>query len=322
MRAVLMAWAVLLAGGCADVPDRGAALAAAPEAPRQVPSRGRIERLADFPSRHVAARHIDIWLPAGYPADAPYATLYMHDGQMLYDAAHTWNKQEWQVDEVASRLQEAKQVRPFIVVGVWNSGARRHSEYFPQRPFEMLAADQKAALYATEREPGKPLFAAPVAADAYLRFLVEELKPAIDARYAVHTRRADTFIAGSSMGALISLYALLEYPDVYGGAACLSTHWPGAFNLDDTAIPDAFLAYLGERLPAPGRHRLWFDHGTETLDAWYGKTQVRVDALLAARGWVEPWASSKVYPGTDHSERAWAARLDAPLRFLLGGTAD
>jgi enterochelin esterase-like enzyme len=317
MRAFLIAGAVVLAGGCAGLPADRAAPVTQAEAPLQVPSSGRIERLADFPSRHVPARHVEVWLPEGYPAQAPYAVLYMHDGQMLFDAAHTWNRQEWQVDEVAARLQAQGAARPFIVVGVWNGGARRHTEYFPQRPFGLLAADRQAALHAAEREPGKPLFAAPVASDAYLKFLVTELKPAIDARYAVSPRREDTFVAGSSMGGLISMYALLEYPEVFGGAACLSTHWPGAFDPDDPAIPDAFLAYLGERLPAPGRHRLWFDHGTETIDAWYGKTQVRVDALLAARGWREPWWSSRVYPGTDHSERAWAARLDEPLQFLL-----
>jgi enterochelin esterase-like enzyme len=317
MRAILVAGAVALASGCAGLPTDKAAPAAQAAAPLQVPASGRIERLADFPSHHVPARHVEVWLPDGYPAASPYAVLYMHDGQMLFDASSTWNRQEWQVDEVASRLMAEGQVRPFIVVGVWNGGTRRHTEYFPQRPFGLLAADKQAALYAAEREPGKTLFAAPVSSDAYLRFLVEELKPAIDARFAVSARREDTFVAGSSMGGLISMYALLEHPEVFGGAACLSTHWPGAFDPDDAAIPDAFLAYLGERLPAPGRHRLWFDHGTETIDAWYGKTQVRVDALLATRAWTAPWAMSRVYPGTDHSEQAWAARLDEPLRYLL-----
>ena len=62
-----------------------------------------------------------------------------------------------------------------------------------------------------------------ISSDNYLKFLVDELKPFIDKTYPSLTGRADTFIMGSSMGGLISVYAVAEYPEVYGGAACLSS---------------------------------------------------------------------------------------------------
>jgi enterochelin esterase-like enzyme len=278
---------------------------------------GRIERLADFESSMVPPRRIDVWLPDGYPAHGPYAVVYMQDGQMLFDATTTWNQQEWRVDEVAGALIAAGSVRPFIVVGIGNAGAARHSEYFPQKPFEALDADQQAALLALEREPGKPLFADGVYADRYLRFVVEELKPAIDARFRTHRGPEHTMIMGSSMGGLISLYALTEYPQVFGAAACLSTHWPGIFPQDRNPVPDAFIEYLSTTLPGPAAHRIYFDHGTATLDAAYPQLQQRVDAVMRRKGYDKSNWTTRVFEGAEHTEAAWSARLAEPLRFLL-----
>jgi len=279
---------------------------------------GRIERLVDFPSRHVPSRPIDVWLPIGYPAQAPYAVLYMHDGQMLFDAAITWNKQEWRVDEVAGELIKRERVRPFIVVGIWNAGDERASEYFPQRPLDWLEPAQREALLATPYGDGGRLFGAPVRSDAYLRFLVEELKPYVEAHFEVSPKRDDTFVAGSSLGALISLYALAEYPQVFGGAICMSTHWPGRVgDAPDNPVPAVFLRYIAERFPAAGAHRIWFDHGTKTLDASYADRQREVDELLRAKGYARSRWQTRTYAGAEHSETAWAARLDQPLLFLL-----
>jgi predicted alpha/beta superfamily hydrolase len=302
----------LLCIAATSVPLRAA------DAPVPKVSSGSIERLADFPSVHVPPRHIDVWLPNGYPEGGPYDVLYMHDGQMLFDASQTWNGQEWQVDEVAGALIDAGKLRPFIVVGVWNGGDRRHVEYFPQRPFESLDAAQQATQYAIERDPGKPLYAGKVDSDAYLRFLVDELKPAIDARFRVNPGRAHTFVMGSSMGGLISMYALAEHPKVFGGAACLSTHWPGSFSVDDNPVPDAFHAYLQARFPPAGEHRIYFDYGTATLDALYPPLQRRMDAVIAKKGYGEKDWLTREFPGAEHTEKAWAQRLDVPLRFLFG----
>lgn len=279
-------------------------------------SSGRIERLEAFPSQQVDARNVDVWLPDGYPAAAPYAVLYMHDGQMLFDATQTWNKQEWRADEVASELIKSGKTRPFIIVGVWNNDPYRHSEYFPQKVFASLPKADQARLYAAKRGD-KALFARPVDSDAYLKFLVTELKPHIDQHFAVDPSRDQTMVMGSSMGGLISMYALAEYPEVFGAAACLSTHWAGTFEPDDHAVQQAFYDYLDTRFPAPGSQRIYFDHGDATLDAWYPPLQAEVDRRMRAKGYQFPRMLSLSFPGSDHSEVSWAKRLHVPMQFLL-----
>jgi predicted alpha/beta superfamily hydrolase len=153
--------------------------------------------------------------------------------------------------------------------------------------------------------------------DRYLKFIVKELKPYIDRTYSVKTDRAHTFIAGSSMGGLISMYAICEYPAVFGGAACLSTHWVGTFTLENNPVPDAFITYLRKKLPDPKNHKIYFDCGDQTLDALYPEIQKQVDNVMKNKGFTESNWVTKYFPGEDHSEQAWSKRLHIPLAFLL-----
>jgi enterochelin esterase-like enzyme len=286
-------------------------------------SAGHIDRIGNFQSRYVPARNVDVWLPPGYPAAGKYAALYMHDGQMLFDAAQTWNHQEWRADEAASALIGSGEVPPFIIVGIWHDSAARHSEYFPQKPFESLSRQQRRALYRTRRDASTPLFSGKVYSDRYLKFLVKELKPHIDRHYSVYRDRAHTFVMGSSMGGLISLYALSEYPEVFGGAACMSTHWPGTFSLQDNPVPNALLRYFGPHLPpAAGRHRIYFDHGTATLDALYPPLQRRMDALMRSKDYPSALWQTRVFDGAEHSEKSWSERLHLPMQFLLSSPVE
>lgn len=268
---------------------------------------GTVLRFADVPSRNVLPRNVDVWLPPGYEADTTrtYPVLYLHDGQNQFDPATSFAGVDWGVDEALTSLLAVGAIEAPVVVAVWNTAYRR-PEYMPQRA--VPGAD-------TVRYdiPG----VGPVAglrSDAYLRFLVDELKPFVDARFRTRRGPASTFVMGSSRGGLISAYALAEYPGVFGAAACVSTHWP--------AVDGAAARWLPGALPEPGAHRLYFDHGTETLDAGYAPFQASVDAALAARGW-RPGVDvvSLAFPGADHSERSWRARAHLPLLFLLGERA-
>jgi enterochelin esterase-like enzyme len=242
----------------------------------------------------------------------------MHDGQMLYDAEQTWNKQAWEVDEVMAKLKTAQQIQDVIVVGIWNGGETRHFDYFPQKPFEMLTKKQQDSIYTLERSPGVKLFNGRVSSDNYLKFIVQELKPLIDKKYAVYSDKAHTFIAGSSMGGLISMYAICEYPEVFGGAACLSTHWPGILQVTNNPIPNAFYQYLKLKLPDPKQHKLYFDYGTATLDALYEPLQKEVDQIMQLKGFdAQHWMTQK-FEGENHSEMAWKKRLHIPFQFLFG----
>jgi len=282
------------------------------------PQQGRIVRHENFPSAHVTPRNVDVWLPAQYDPQKKYAVLYMQDGQMLFDSTLTWNKQEWGVDETLSQLMSENKIKDCIVVGIWNGGRSRHAEYFPQKPFESLSASQQEMVYKAYRSNGQSIFfGIPIMSDRYLNFLTQELKPFIDKTYATKTDRSNTFIAGSSMGALISLYAICEYPSIFGGAACLSTHWPGLFTMENNPVPGAFFSYLEQSLPSPTRHRIYFDHGTETLDSMYASLQKSVDLVMSKKGYKSKQWISRSWPGQDHSERSWRGRFALPASFLL-----
>ncbi len=271
---------------------------------------GRIERLPAIASRHVDARAVDVWLPANYSPTRRYQVLYMQDGQMLYDASKSWNHQAWDVHLTVSRLMQEGRIPDTLVVGIWNNGKFRHSEYYPEKFLPFVPEATRKAFVEKELQ-GRPR------SDAYLRYLVEELKPAIDARYATRPGRDSTFLIGSSMGGLISVYAMNEYPQVFGGAAGLSTHWVGSFE-PNAALPLAAFNYLQRHLADPATHRLYQDHGTIELDAMYAPYQVFIDQIVRDRGYTAANSVSQVFEGTGHNERAWAARLEMPLLFLLG----
>lgn len=285
----------------------------------QIPSvsSGTIIRHESFQSSYVSARHIDVWLPNSYTHQKKYAVLYMQDGQMLYDSSTTWNKQAWEVDAVAAIVQQNKRVKDFIVVGIWNGGNTRHKDYFPQKPFDGLLQIQKDSIIQQLKDAGRTNESFQPISDNYLLFIVNELKPFIDTTYSTYTNRENTFIAGSSMGGLISLYAICEYPNVFGGAACMSTHWPGTFSIENNPIPQAFFHYLQSYLPNPQTHKIYFDYGDQTLDALYPPLQQRVDTLMQNSGYNNNNWITKFFPGENHSEQAWSKRLHLPLLFLL-----
>lgn len=278
---------------------------------------GALKHVENFPSKLVEPRNIHIWLPDGYSDKEKYAVLYMQDGQMLFDAQTTWNKQAWEVDDTASKLMAEKKTRKFIVVGISSVAKTRHCDYFPQKPFNALPPNIQEWLYGMETE-GVPVFAKKVSSDDYLKFIVTELKPYIDTNFPTKKDVANTFIAGSDMGALVSLYAICEYPDIFGGAACLSTHWPGAIGggVKDV-IPNAFVAYLKTKLPAPATHKIYFDYGTEGQDAVYEPLQDEVDKVMKSKGYTSKNWTTKKFQYGEHSENSWALRLDVPLKFLL-----
>lgn len=279
---------------------------------------GRVVRISDFASKLVASRNIDVWLPDGYRENQKYDVLYMHDGQMLFDAQSTWNKQAWEADAIANTLIKSGQVKPFIIVGIWNTPGLRHQEYFPQKVFESMTAEQQKLVSDEYLNQKKTSVAFEPVSDAYLKFIVAELKPYIDSHFSVFTDRDHTFIMGSSMGGLISMYAYCEYPNVFGGAACMSTHWTGIYRNENNPVPDAFLNYLQTHLQPETGRKIYFDYGDQTLDSLYAPSQKKVNELLKAKGFTNKNAMSQFFPGENHSEEAWKKRLDIPLTFLLG----
>ena len=263
-----------------------------------------IRRHDNFPSKFVPARQVHVWLPDNYEQKPKvhYTVLYMHDGQNLFDPKTATAGETWGVAEALSRLMAAGTVRPALIVSIFNTPARM-TEYWPERPLTHPNGGQLLHKF-------RDVVQQPIRSDSYLRFLVEELKPFIDQTYRTYPTCEETFIMGSSMGGLISLYALCEYPTVFRGAGCVSTHWP--------VVEGVIVPYLESALPRAGQHKLYFDYGTATLDALYPPLQKPVDDLMPLKGYEAgvDWLTRR-FDGAKHNEPAWRARIDIPLNFLL-----
>lgn len=273
-------------------------------------TRSHIDIYPRFASQYVPARTIRVYVPENYDNTKRYDVLYMHDGTMLFDASITWNHQEWGVDEAMDSLIHKGYVRPAIVVGIDNmtDTPNRLGEYCPDDIVTLLP--EGSSVYNGITPKGND----------YLRFLVEEVKPFIDSVYSTYTDRQHTFTMGSSCGGLISSYALCKYPEVFGGAACMSTHCTLAYpNPDqpDNAVMTAYRTYLQQHIPANSA-LLYFDRGDQTLDAYYGEAQDAINTMLVSSGWDDSHFQYRFFPGHAHEEKYWRARLDIPLRFLLG----
>jgi predicted alpha/beta superfamily hydrolase len=259
---------------------------------------GDLEYHEDFPSAELGnERTVLVYLPPGYRDDEEtrYPVLYMHDGQNLFDAGTSFIGVEWSVDETLDRMIEEGDVRPLIVVGVYNT-AQRETEYTP-------------AVDAGRGHGG--------GADRYAAFIVEELKPFIDANYRTLPGRKDTGVMGSSLGGIASLYIAWSHPDVFTRVGAMSTAYWWADN--------QILSFLEERDPPAGA-RVWLDMGTAEDRSDRNKDDVpdiielhrRARNILMDKGLeVQRTLRYVEDEGAAHNEHAWAARFPRVVKFLF-----
>ncbi len=253
---------------------------------------GRLRLHPRFPSAFLSTpRHIVVCLPRGYAeSTAAYPVFYLQDGQNLFDPSTSFAG-DWQADAAADVLAARGAIEPLLLVGVYNTGLRRISEYTPTR----RAADRKG---------GK--------GDRYARMLARELKPFIDAQYRTRRGPEHTAVGGSSLGGLASLEAALLYPRVFGKAAVMS---PSVW-WDQRSIVG-----MVRRFRAAAPPRLWLDTGTaecDTPQAAVDDARLLRDALIE-RGWREGVdLRYREFEGAGHNEAAWGARFGEVLQWLFG----
>lgn len=258
---------------------------------------GNIHQHTHFESKILRNRR-DVWvyLPRGYRRNRRqrYPVLYLHDGQNVFDAATSYSHVEWGVDEAAQRLIRKNLMEPTIIVAVANTGEDRIHEYAPTRGI----IDENAK----RKKRSKGLL------KKYGRFLVEELKPFIDKLYRTRPEAEFTGLGGSSLGGLSTLVLGLWYPNVFTRLAVMSASiwW------DNCVIYD-MVDSIQENAKPP--LRIWLDTGTH--EAGWERAAVLRDKLIE-KGW-------RLYDdlqfleaeGADHSEGAWAGRIEQVLRFLF-----
>ena len=242
------------------------------------------------------AREIVVYLPPSLGEGGPgwkdgrrYPVLYFHDGQNVFDERTSFVG-EWRADETLEQL--AKEGYEAIAVAVPNGGDARMDEYNPWRERNFIGKGKRVV-------GGK--------GDEYLGWLVGTVKPHIDRSFPTRAEREATGVVGSSMGGLISMYALITYPAVFGLAGVMSP----SLRWNDYGV-----LRLVQDAPLPPS-RIHLDMGGRE---WRGMTTDarRLRDLLIERGrrhgrdlnYVEERYAS-------HNEEAWARRLPDALRFLL-----
>lgn len=283
--------------------------------PLQTPCEGRIDRHYIYSPQMKDTVTVDVWLPRLYlenPA-SDFPVIYMHDGQNLFDVTTTWNRQSWEMDSVVTAMTEKDLIRTPVIVGVHSVARTRVADLMPERPLKGTEI-----LETLDREQLKNT---PLRGDAYASFVATTLRDSIENQYHVLTGPENRYVMVSSMGGLMSVYIMCEYPDVFGKAACLSTHWVGSvekYTDGYEAFPQAMYDYVKKYIPTDGKHAIYFDRGTATLDASYGKWDDKIISLVESMGYTRPnRLDSMVAPGAAHEENAWKERVDHPLLFLL-----
>ena len=253
---------------------------------------------------------IDVWTPDRYTTSKKYPVVYMHDGQNLFDANSTWNHQAWEIDSVMGMLIAENKIRSAIVVGIHSVDTTRIGDLMPERVVEMLPSGEV-------RDFIDMMCRSQYRADEYLAFIVNTLKPIVDTHFSTFTDRKSTSIMGSSMGGLISIYGVTEYPDAFSAAVCMSTHWTGAIG-NNADFPTAMKYYLMDNFPRNGDYLLYFDNGDCSYDSQYIPAYESMNSLFEFLGYHEDEKlKTGIFQGHSHSEKSWSERVAIPLEFIL-----
>lgn len=251
---------------------------------------GNYEIFPDFTSQFLKpARKIIVWLPPSYnkreSARKRYPVLYMHDGRNLFDPTTSFGGSDWGVDEAMTEGIADRRIQEAIVVAIDNT-MDRMSEYTP---------------FPDPKHKGGN-------GENYAKFIVEELKPFIDKKFRTLKDRENTFVGGSSLGGLISLYIGISKRETFSGIIAMSPSiWWSEGGIVNWLIKNDIASWNG---------KIWVDMGTRE-----GEEAIRFTRLLAEK--LKKDAPSfkglnyKEFSGGTHSESAWRQRMHLPLKYIL-----
>jgi predicted alpha/beta superfamily hydrolase len=236
-------------------------------------------------------RRIWVYLPPDYgQTNKRYPVIYMQDGQNVFDAATSFAG-EWGVDETLNRLAAAGD-GGVIVIGINNGGRQRNQEYHPIDPDTGRAGQ----------------------ADQYLAFIINTLKPLVDATFNTKPDRLNTAIMGASSGGTIALYAAMKFPDVFGKAALFSTPlW----------LAPRFDALASSLRPHRAGAKLWFVCGAnertgQDPPGLFARDQpALIDALVRAGYSRTTQLKATIDPNGQHNEAFWGGQFEDAYKWLM-----
>ena len=284
---------------------------------------GSIEEF--FIEHNAHDRRIQIYYPFSNQIDQNTKFVIMNDAEELFLEEDTWRGRSWRIDKTFHDLSEEGIDLNIVVIAVnsakkpgkFFNSTRRYADYFPNESIDFFQNGLKKSIYKTFIKKDKL---------NYPKFIAESLIPKLENKFKVTLNKDNLGIIGSSMGGLTALNTILEYPDLFGFAGCLSTHWIGIKPFEYITLPlrkkisvdeetfDAIYAYTENNIGNLKEHKVYFDHGTRGLDYLYKDPQILINGLFAKNNIK---FISDVYKGHEHDPQHFGMRLRPALLFWM-----
>ena len=271
-------------------------------------------------------RKIQIYYPNNKKIDSDTLFIFMNDGEELFNAAESWHNMEWGIDEKIEEMNLNESELNFVIIAIHSAKkgnrffvdeTKRYAEYFPKESIPYFDSGFKKRRY-QEWVNKNNLY--------YLEFLTEDVIPFVEDKFDISLNNKNLGIIGASMGGLSALNALIEHPDLFGFAGCISTHWVGIKPFEYVLLPlvgkingdddtaNAIISYIEDNITSIDDQKIYFDHGTIGLDSLYSTPQGRVNKILDSKSKDYKYL---VFEGYDHYAPEFGSRFDSVLEYLV-----
>lgn len=276
-------------------------------------------------------RRIQIFYPYSDKTDNETIFIIMNDGEELFDENDSWNGKAWNIDKYFLDSAEEITNKNIVVIAIDSAKrvngkiideTRRYAEYFPNESIQHFDKGFKKNIYKSlidKAELNHP------------DFIIKKLLPFLEDKFNTKLGKHNLGIMGASMGGLSAINTVIEHPDLFGFVGCISTHWigirpseylllPFSFALDERKIigdkitTDGIVKYIEMNSEKLKDIKIYFDHGTESLDAFYPAAQKSVNDILDTQGIEYKYI---IFDGYGHEPEYFGKRFGSILSYLI-----
>ena len=270
-------------------------------------------------------RKVQIYYPFGNEINGQTKFIIMNDAEELFLEEDTWRGKSWRIDKTFKDLANEGKILNVVIIAVNSAkkpgkilnSTRRYADYFPNESISYFDDSLKKDIYSSfiDKEELN-----------YPKFLAESLIPELENRLAINLNKSNLGVIGSSMGGLSALNTILEYPELFGFAGCLSTHWIGIKPFEYITLPfrkrispdedtvKAIETYVRNNINKLNDHKVYFDHGTRGLDYLYRQPQLNINKVFDEN---KISFKSEVFKGHEHDPVFFGSRFKSILLYLL-----
>ena len=276
-------------------------------------------------------RRIQIFYPYSDKTDNETIFIIMNDGEEFFNENDSWNGKAWNIDKYFLDSAEEITNKNIVVIAIDSAKrvngkiideTRRYAEYFPNESIQHFDKGLRKNLYKSlidKAELNHP------------DFITKKLLPFLEDKFNTKLGKHNLGIMGASMGGLSAINTVIEHPDLFGFVGCISTHWigirpseylllPFSFALDERKIigdkvtTDGVVKYIEMNSEKLKDIKIYFDHGTESLDAFYPDAQKSVNNILDTQGIEYKYI---IFDGYGHEPEYFGKRFGSILSYLI-----